>query len=79
MGLRLPVVLAVLVLLAGCGSAAGPASPGRGTATVTPAPVPTTASGLTVRIAYRNVTRYHPSPATWMTGDRCGIANAWAR
>jgi hypothetical protein len=43
MGRRVPLAVAVLALLAGCGSATGPASPGTGTATVTPAPVPTAA------------------------------------
>lgn len=41
MGRWVPLAVAVLALLAGCGSATGPASPDTGTATVTPAPVPT--------------------------------------
>jgi len=79
MGLRLPVVLAVLVLLAGCGSAAGPASPGRGTATVTPAPVPTTAPTATPAPTAAPTGTATPRAASLPPGvTASGIANASA-
>ncbi|MEF8841699.1 MAG: hypothetical protein V5A62_08745 [Haloarculaceae archaeon] len=76
---RVPVV-AVLVLLAGCGSAAGPASPGTGTDTVTPAPVPTapptTAPAPTAGPTRTTTAARDPSLPPGVTAS--GIANASA-
>jgi hypothetical protein len=59
---RVPVAVVALVLLAGCGSATGPATPG--TATVTPAPVPTATPALTPTAPGTPTATPTPAPAS---------------